>query len=40
MKMEVPLETDETVEVVELLVAEAASVRAGQALAVVRPVNA
>ncbi len=37
MKMEVSLEADELVEVVEVLVAEGASVRAGQALVVVMP---
>ncbi|MES2922591.1 MAG: urea carboxylase [Verrucomicrobiota bacterium] len=37
MKMEVSLEADEHVEIVEILVAEGASVRAGQALVIVRP---
>jgi urea carboxylase len=37
MKMEVSVEADESVEIVEILVAEGASVRAGQALVVVRP---
>ncbi|RYD47392.1 MAG: acetyl-CoA carboxylase biotin carboxyl carrier protein subunit, partial [Verrucomicrobiaceae bacterium] len=37
MKMEVPLEADETLEIVEVLVAEGASVRAGQPLVIVRP---
>jgi len=36
MKMEVSLETDEHLEIVELLVAEGASVKAGQALVIVR----
>ncbi|MES2437813.1 MAG: urea carboxylase [Verrucomicrobiota bacterium] len=37
MKMEVPLEADEDLEIVEILVAEGASVRAGQSLVIVRP---
>jgi urea carboxylase len=37
MKMEVPLDADEHVEVIEILVAEGASVRAGQALVIVKP---
>jgi urea carboxylase len=37
MKMEVSVEADESVEIVELLVVEGASVRAGQALVIVRP---
>ncbi len=37
MKMEVSVEADEFVEIVEVLVVEGASVRAGQALVVVRP---
>ena len=36
MKMEVSLEPDARVEVVEVLVAEGASVRAGQALVIVK----
>ncbi|RYD31739.1 MAG: hypothetical protein EOP87_14165, partial [Verrucomicrobiaceae bacterium] len=36
MKMEVPLEADENLEIVEVLVAEGASVRAGQPLVIVR----
>ena len=36
MKMEVPLETDEDLEIVEVLVAEGASVRAGQTLVIVK----
>ena len=36
MKMEVPLDADEHLEVVEVLVAEGTSVRAGQSLVVVR----
>ncbi len=36
MKMEVPLEADEHFEMVEMLVAEGASVRAGQALVIVK----
>jgi urea carboxylase len=36
MKMEVPLEADEELEIVEILVAEGANVRAGQALVIVR----
>jgi urea carboxylase len=36
MKMEIPVETDEKLEVVEILVAEGDSVRAGQALVVVK----
>ncbi len=39
MKMEVPLEALEDLEVVELLVAEGASVKAGQALVIVKPVK-
>ena len=39
MKMEVPLDADEALQVVEVLVAEGASVRAGQALVVVRAGN-
>jgi urea carboxylase len=39
MKMEVPLDADEAMRVVEVLVAEGASVRAGQALLVVRSGN-
>jgi urea carboxylase len=39
MKMEVPLDADEAMQVVEVLVAEGASVRAGQALLVVRTGN-
>ncbi|RYD21434.1 MAG: urea carboxylase, partial [Verrucomicrobiaceae bacterium] len=39
MKMEVPLEADEALEIVEVLVAEGASVRAGQSLVIVRPTN-
>ena len=39
MKMEVPLDADEAMHVVEVLVAEGTSVRAGQALLVVRPGN-
>ncbi len=37
MKMEVSVETDEDLEIIEILVVEGASVRAGQALVVVRP---
>ena len=37
MKMEIPLEADGAVEIVEVLVAEGASVRAGQALVIVKP---
>ncbi|GAA5131626.1 urea carboxylase [Luteolibacter yonseiensis] len=37
MKMEVPLEADEPLEIVEILVAEGASVRAGQPLVIVKP---
>jgi urea carboxylase len=37
MKMEVPLDADEHVEIIEILVAEGASVRAGQALVIVKP---
>ncbi len=37
MKMEIPLEADGDVEIVEVLVAEGASVRAGQALVIVKP---
>ena len=37
MKMEIPLEADDAVEIVEVLVAEGASVRAGQALVIVKP---
>jgi len=37
--MEVPLDADEALQVVEVLVAEGASVRAGQALVVVRAGN-
>ncbi len=37
MKMEVPLEADEDFEIVEFLVTEGASVRAGQAMVIVRP---
>ena len=36
MKMEVPLEADEEVEIVEILVAEGARVRAGQSLVIVK----
>jgi urea carboxylase len=36
MKMEVPLEADGSIEIVELLVSEGASVRAGQALIIVK----
>jgi len=36
MKMEVPMEADEEIEIVEILVAEGASVRAGQALVIVK----
>jgi urea carboxylase len=36
MKMEIPLETDTPFEIVELLVSEGASVRAGQALVIVK----
>ena len=36
MKMEIPLEADEAVEVIEILVQEGASVRAGQPLVIVR----
>jgi urea carboxylase len=39
MKMEIPLEADGDIEIVELLVAEGASVRAGQALVIVKPNN-
>ena len=39
MKMEVPLDADEHLEVVEVLVTEGASVRAGQSLVVVRATN-
>ncbi len=37
MKMEIPIEADEAGEVVELLVAQGASVHAGQALIILRP---
>ena len=37
MKMEIPLETDEHLEIVEVLVAEGANVKAGQALVIVKP---
>jgi biotin carboxyl carrier protein len=37
MKMEVSLEADDDLEIVEILVVEGASVRAGQALVVVKP---
>jgi urea carboxylase len=37
MKMEIPLEADESLEIVEVLVAEGASVRAGQPLVIVKP---
>jgi urea carboxylase len=37
MKMEVPLEADEDLEIVEILVDEGASVRAGQSLVIVKP---
>ena len=40
MKMEIPLEADDEVEIVEVLVAEGASVRAGQPLVVVKAVAA
>ncbi len=36
MKMEVPLKADEELEIIEILVAEGASVRAGQALVIVK----
>jgi biotin carboxyl carrier protein len=36
MKMEIPVEADEEVEIIELLAVAGGSVRAGQALAVVR----
>jgi urea carboxylase len=36
MKMEIPLETDSSLEIVELLVSEGTSVRAGQALVIVK----
>ena len=36
MKMEVPLEADEDLEIIEVLVAEGASVRAGQTLVIVK----
>ncbi|MFT3989946.1 MAG: urea carboxylase [Luteolibacter sp.] len=39
MKMEVPLETDEALEIVEILVAEGACVKAGQALVIVKSKN-
>jgi urea carboxylase len=39
MKMEIPLEADGDIEIVELLIAEGASVRAGQALVIVKPNN-
>lgn len=39
MKMEIPLESDSEVEIVELLVTEGSSVKAGQALAVVSAVS-
>ena len=39
MKMEVPLEADEALEVVEVLVSEGMSVKAGQALMVARAKN-
>ena len=37
MKMEVSLEADDDLEIVEILVVEGASVRAGQALVIVKP---
>jgi len=36
MKMEVPMEADEEIEIIEILVAEGASVKAGQALVIVK----
>ena len=39
MKMEIPLEADAHLEIVEVLVAEGASVKAGQALVIVRTIN-
>jgi urea carboxylase len=39
MKMEIPLEADAHMEIVEVLVAEGSSVKAGQALVIVRTVN-
>jgi len=38
MKMEIPLETDGAIEIIEVLVAEGASVRAGQALVIVKTI--
>ncbi len=39
MKMEIPLETDEPLEIVEVLVAEGTNVKAGQALIIVKAVS-
>jgi urea carboxylase len=39
MKMEVSLETDEEIEVIEILAAEGVSVKAGQALVIVKPIS-
>jgi len=38
MKMEIPLEADDDIEIIEVLVAEGASVRAGQALVIVKTI--
>jgi len=39
MKMEVPMEADEEIEIIEILVAEGASVKAGQALVIVKAIQ-